>query len=226
MLLNIVLSTIILWVFSFLYVKVDDFICDVIYSIKHKFFKKENEITVSIDILDDLKNPPLTQAYCNVHRFFNNIKEFPENLYYDTKYFIQRGVRGYSDRDCWNMDSHLTRIIPPMVKYLKEKGMGIPTWSENKPDDVAEKEWHTILDKIHLTFKIAYKIRNNYWFYQNSKEYDKSLAQKHRTIKKRLNRKYPDLYDENDCHVMTKTECIVYEEGWELLQKWFFSLWD
>lgn len=42
----------------------------------------------------------------------------PKTWYYETKYFIQRGRRGWSDRDWWNADYYLTRTIPPMLRKL------------------------------------------------------------------------------------------------------------
>ena len=45
---------------------------------------------------------------------------------YEIIYFVQRGVYGWSIRDCWNVDSHLSEIIPEMLRWLKENKHGVP----------------------------------------------------------------------------------------------------
>lgn len=42
-------------------------------------------------------------------------------------YFVQRGIYGWSVRDCWSIDSHLSEIIPEMLRWLKENKQGVPT---------------------------------------------------------------------------------------------------
>ncbi len=46
---------------------------------------------------------------------------------YEIIYFVQRGVYGWSTRDCWSIDSHLSEIIPEMLRWLKENKHGVPT---------------------------------------------------------------------------------------------------
>lgn len=42
----------------------------------------------------------------------------------ETKWFIQRGRRGWSDRDVWCMHCHLTEIIVGMTEHLRKHGSG------------------------------------------------------------------------------------------------------
>src|SRR3972149_2096252 len=42
------------------------------------------------------------------------------------KYFIQRGIRGWSNRDSWSIDWYLTSILVPILKKLKENKHGHP----------------------------------------------------------------------------------------------------
>ncbi len=46
---------------------------------------------------------------------------YPRNVFFEIKYFIQRGRRGYSDRDCWGLSDHLSSILPGMLRSLKEE---------------------------------------------------------------------------------------------------------
>ena len=46
--------------------------------------------------------------------------------------FWQRGRRGWSDRDVWSMDAHLSRVIIGMVEYLREHGQCYPGTMTNE----------------------------------------------------------------------------------------------
>lgn len=57
--------------------------------------------------LDD--QPWWQKTYWTVWRFWDNYN--PRQLYREATYFIQRGRRGYSDRDLWNADYHIARTV-------------------------------------------------------------------------------------------------------------------
>ena len=60
----------------------------------------------------------------------------------------QRWRRGFSDRDVWNADHHLARIIPPMMRQLSRDLHGVPGFIYAKHDedmDAAVAEWGEIL---------------------------------------------------------------------------------
>lgn len=46
--------------------------------------------------------------------FWNYVSKIPLNI----KSFIQRGIRGYSDMDCWDFDSYLEDVIEGGVTHL------------------------------------------------------------------------------------------------------------
>ena len=50
---------------------------------------------------------------------WQKIRDIPSEI----KYFIQRGRRGYSDRDIWGLDSYLVSIIYNGIKKLHDVGM-------------------------------------------------------------------------------------------------------
>ena len=73
--------------------------------------------------------------------FFYKIKSF----IYKIKWFIQRGKRGYSDYDIFDISDWITQVIVPMLKQLKETKCGYPC-------DMTEEEWNSQLDKMIKCF--------------------------------------------------------------------------
>src|SRR6185295_198725 len=223
--INVILATILLWLFSYIYVIIDDIVDDIIIFIKYKILNQKPK--VSRDIFKDLKNSPAREAYLYVYRFFFHIKEFPESFYYDTKYFIQRGLQGWSHRDVWSIDWFLTSIMPPMLKRLKDTGHTMPTWEEGKSDEQCKKEWDDIIDSIIYIFEVSKNIHEHHWIIQESSKYDIKFDKKYIKLNKELKEKEPKLFNnEKDLHVMTIQECYKYEEGWENFRKYFYQLWD
>jgi len=53
------------------------------------------------------------RLWWRVQRFFTDLKYLPKEV----KYFWQRGRRGWSDRDSWNFDTYLARIISEALKW-------------------------------------------------------------------------------------------------------------
>lgn len=222
-----------LWIFSFLYIKVDDILSDIIGYIKYNLLKQQD----SFNVLERKKENIIKRIYLKFYRFVFKISELPEDIYYETKYFIQRGLRGYADRDVWSIDWYLTDVILKMVKQLKKTMHGYIEVVEDKKyykngnltdegDRKSIELSNKIFDSILLTFEIAKKIETESWIYQESKTYDEKLAKEFRKINKQFKQKYPHLYTENSNYVMTKEDCKVYEKGWKLFQKYFFKLWD
>jgi hypothetical protein len=106
--------------------------------------------------------------------------------------------------------------------YLKSDPLDETGNFTDEADERAKKRWDKILDDIILTFQIADKISNEHWFYQESKTYNKKLADQWRKITKKWNKDYYEFHG----HVMTKQECKIYERGWKYFQKHFFALDD
>lgn len=74
---------------------------------------------------------------------YHKIKDFP----YEIKYFIQRGRRGYSDRDLWSYDHFLADIIGNGLKQLAKTTHG---WPDSKFETF--EEWQAELNKISDAF--------------------------------------------------------------------------
>jgi len=78
---------------------------------------------------------------------------------FDIKCFIQRGRKGYSDRNLWNFDYYLAEIISNGLQELKEGLTSYP------PEFVSKKEWENVLDTIIEGFKEKLKACNCYYGY-------------------------------------------------------------
>jgi site-specific DNA-adenine methylase len=78
---------------------------------------------------------------------------------FDIKCFIQRGREGYSDKDLWDFDCYLAKVISNGLQRLKEKGL-----TSYPPEFVSKKEWENILDTIIEGFKEKLKACNCYTY--------------------------------------------------------------
>ena len=174
------------------------------------------DITTHLKKLEEeIRNHP-------VRTFFRRWRVKLINLLPDIKLniktFIQRGKRGYGDSDLWDFFDYLSDVISNGIKDLKEIQSILPTietlnlketsWKDNEPEEVAQKRWDSILNKIIKTFKIAKKISREGFLYHERKD----IRERMRKVSK--------------ARVISKKEWKEYQEGWKLLQKHFFSLWD
>jgi hypothetical protein len=150
---------------------------------------------------------------------FHKIKD----IYQEIIWFIQRGKRGWSDRDSWSIDWWLAEIMPSILKKLKNNKIGIPL--SCLPDKInytdyetklGQKKWHKILDNIIYTFETSRKIQEENWIYCPTKEYFKKNYKDLRENMKKLNFTY----------IMSFQECKKFEEGQKLFWEYFFNLWD
>ena len=80
-------------------------------------------------IMDELhqEDPWYMDTYWSIYRFFRWHKVFhPIEMYREVKYFIQRGRRGWSDRDAWSLDYYLTSWMPEALGYIRKHKHGVP----------------------------------------------------------------------------------------------------
>ena len=167
--------------------------------------------------------------------------EIPEDFYYDIKYFIQRGKKGYSKRDVWEFSYYLSDVIVKGLTDLKKMAHAVPggmigvqsICMDNKEEQKALELWKKEIDRIIWTFEAVKKIQDRNWI-PVLDEKDRIELKKY---ERRLNTKikpeddlFGDLGLENveprKYHLMTKTEMQKYRKGWQLFQKYYFDLWD
>ena len=143
---------------------------------------------------------------------FYRIMDFIKNIPREIKWFFQRGIRGYSDKDVWSIDIWFKSIIIPMLEQLKETKQGHPI-------DMTEEEWNLTLNNMINYFKECTDFycseKNEYEDEYMSRimsanEYDKLLASKWLKREEEI-----DKY---------KNE--MKNKAFELFSKHFYSLWD
>mgnify|MGYP001560384347 FL=1 len=67
---------------------------------------------------------------------------------WDSKYFWQRGMRGYADCDVWGIDSYIVQIMIPMLKEMKRISHG-------HPGNITAEKWDEELDIMTKGFEAA-----------------------------------------------------------------------
>ena len=87
--------------------------------------------------------------YYPIYRFFDKIKNIPDEI----KYFLQRGKRGFSDRDAWSIDYYLSSWMPKALRTMK-KGWGYPGLGRVN----THQKWSVILEKMAKGFDASRKI--------------------------------------------------------------------
>ena len=58
----------------------------------------------------------------NIHHLFYELTMIPKRI----KWFIQRGRRGYSTCDTWDVGEYLFTVLPPMLRQLAKDTHGCP----------------------------------------------------------------------------------------------------
>lgn len=136
------------------------------------------------------------------------------NLYKEIKYFVQRGIRGWSDRDIWGFDSYLARVISSGTERLYDIARTMPLEFVKYGDKEGHKRWKKVLGKISSSFEFAKDLSNG-----DIKPY--AL----RNIKSNLIKSYK----KHGCEVplfMSKKDEEAMNEGMKLFIRYFFNLWD
>lgn len=128
-------------------------------------------------------------------------------MFNEIKYFIQRGRRGWSDRDAWDADNYLSEIIVGLVRRQKN-GFGCPhELYDNTCVNNECHKWHEILEEIAQGFEASQQIKDLSRHFEWKKGEDGRI--KH------------EMVEEKDKQLAAK-----YERGMELFAKYFMNLWD
>jgi len=157
--------------------------------------------------------------YYPTWRVFDKIRYFPKEV----KWFYQRGKRGWSDCDSWNIHAHLAEIIPPMLKQMKKNLHGHPVamyedtskyeYTEEE-EKVAGERWNAVLDTIIKAFEIENGISNG-----DILDLGPRPTKKQKEFGNEHSKKF-------DLKLLTKEDRELRKEGWKNFQKYFHNLWD
>lgn len=143
------------------------------------------------------------------YRIVDFIKYIPKNI----KWFIQRGIRGYSDQDIWGMDYWFIETIIPMLKQLKNTKHGYPC-------NMTEEQWEKELDNMIYYFE---EIDENKCSEKNEFEEDfqKTIWENYDKNKDEIREKWIQReYEISDYRTHMK------DKAFKLFSKYFWNLWD
>lgn len=89
----------------------------------------------------------------NISYIFRNLWVLVDHYYREFKYFIQRGLYGYSDSDWWGLDSYLCEWLPSALRKIG-KGAGYPGYGKAN----TKEKWIAITEKMAKGFEAHYEI--------------------------------------------------------------------
>jgi len=167
---------------------------------------------------EDKRNHPIRfffyyHVWLPICRFSDKYLDI-RNYYYEIKYFIQRGRRGWSNRDWWCTYYFICKVLKEMIKYDKKNGHGLPMWEEGMTEEEAIKKWADIQDKMIYAFESGEKIGNGdlelyaEWMWADDKAEFRDRIKKYHGV------------------LQTKEEYDKMQEGFQLFIKHLWSLWD
>lgn len=161
--------------------------------------------------------------------------KIPGDTYRNIKWFIQRGKRGYSDADIWGFDYYLSEVIVKGLKDLQKQVHGSPcgtigtqSISIEDKDTKEITEWKKIIGEIIWTFEATSKIQEHDWMFVSDERRRKTMenyVKRLNTPQKEEDKLFKDLPDKH-YYLMTKEDTKRYKNGWKLMQKYYFDLWD
>jgi len=135
----------------------------------------------------------------------------------EIKYAHQRVSRGWDDKAVWHVGYYLSKILPGIIRQLKEKGHGFPVrmyeggedfpfsemqlgsidengnYIETEADKAAAEKWNKILDEIADGFE-AYLKYDEEFDYKIPREEDENYIKFQRALDL-LKKYYEDLWD-------------------------------
>lgn len=174
---------------------------------------------------------------CRLERIW----EWPGDRLDDLKYYHQRGVRGWSNRDVWGFDYYLSDVIIGGLKKLKEDKHGCPGLDGFGGDygdqtdeqfDKMQEEWNRRLDCMIFAFEITKRIQSNDLITPFKDDHDDYFTeeelQKQVDFCKRMNEPHIMFGKEfiGDYSVISKEDWQKYLDGWKYFRKHYFGLWD
>ena len=103
----------------------------------------------------------------NLAHYLSHPWEIVEDYYREAKWFIQRGSRGYADRDVWSVDYYLTSFMGKALRQLADQVHGTPIIDTGRPftdlndcDSLTMEEWKATILYIAESFDEARKIED------------------------------------------------------------------
>jgi hypothetical protein len=103
--------------------------------------------------------------------------EYVRDLWLQTKWFVQRGQRGWSDCDAWNWYSHHARVMVGVLQYLWRHKKGYPA-------GLTPAEWGRKLSVMERGFQAVLDEENDLTSYKclSAREHRKLIFSRRRKL--------------------------------------------
>ena len=133
-------------------------------------------------------------AYYATRRGFYKLN--PKDRYRDVKWFIQRGRRGWSDRDVWSFDYYIAKVHIGGLTRLRDHHAGVPMdiGADYKDIDDADKVWCAYIDKMIAGFQAHITLADLDFDYKDP-EARNDLQRKYDTSMRLYKKYFGDLWD-------------------------------
>lgn len=146
-----------------------------------------------------------SRVLCTMRNWYENLRYFIKWI----KWFFQRGSRGFADCDWWDMHSYLVHIIVPMLKEIKEKGIGYPGYGEASTPE----QWNASLDEMIEAFEAAGRVIDDEYYKEVSGD---SVEAINNASRKEVRKWFK----------LSKADQKLFQKKIKIFTKYFFSLWD
>ena len=170
-------------------------------------------------ILDELINKKPT-IWDNIYWWIRyGIWQWLEDRPRKTKFFFQRGWRGWADEDVWGFYCYLSKVILEGLEHLQENKHGYPATLDGMTGkyeydmDRWDKILNEMIDGFRLVRECAKGDNLEIGFTYHSEE-EKDRMNKH------MQEKFPNW------RLTTKEEEMTINRAFTLFSEYFFSLWD
>lgn len=144
-----------------------------------------------------------------IYKFFDFLRDIPKEI----EWFFQRGIRGYSDRDVWDVRNWFENTVIPMLEQLQKTKHGYPM-------DTTEEQWDIILKNMIDYFKESTERycseKNEY-----TEDYLASLYENNQKKCDGIEKEW--IRRENE---ITKYKIEMKNKAFKLFSKHFYNLWD
>lgn len=98
-----------------------------------------------LGLTDEFYKPSLLERVLwPIEKRLKAIKDFPREI----KFFIQRGRRGYSDKDVWDLHSYLEKVIAGSLRHLVTHESMIASHPMGYKEIKNHKDWKRVVKKI------------------------------------------------------------------------------
>ena len=162
------------------------------------------------------------------NRIIYRLKEFFDIPYHLRKirWFFQRGIRGYSDKDLWSFDDYLSKVISKGLRQLAIQSHGCPHEFYDEKNDSC-KEWAKTLIIIAEGFEAKQKLTND-----DVLDYSEAfkLLPDEDLIKninnKEFGKKLKEIWKSPESKRLIKEHEEKWEKGIKLFKKYYTSFWD